>query len=183
MNRAAPALALACLLLVPASGAFACDRDDYSPTIRLTDWKEPVRWTERHDPDDARLAISTRGNKATLLITDEVVAMQLSERTFAKIQKKLAKERDEEEDHALARAIKTAVLSSVVALLDHSAECSVDDIRDVDYRNGRLVFVSEDGDRLFESVEVDDDDLTTAFSERDARAFVREFRRVKARRS
>jgi len=178
MNRAA--LALACLMVIPASAAFACDRDDYSPTIHVTDWDGPVRWSERYDPEDARLAITTRGGKATLLINEEVVAMQLSERTFGKIQKKLAKERDVEEDYVLARAIKTAVLSSVVALLNHSAECSIDDIREVDFRNGRLVLISEDGDRLFESVEVDDDDMMASFSERDARAFVREFRKLKA---
>jgi hypothetical protein len=180
MKRASLALAVFALLAAPA--AFACDHDRSHATFHMTDWEGPVRWAERYDPSEAHLAITSRNGKATLLITDQVVAMQLSDRAFRKIQRKLRAEWDAEEDHVLARAIKTAVIKGVTALLDHSAECSIDDLRDVDYRHGRLVIVTEDGDRLFDEVEVEDEDVTSAFSERDARAFVREFRRLKSRR-
>jgi hypothetical protein len=49
----------------------------------------------------------------------------------------------------------------------------------VDYRDGRLMFITEKGKEIFEDIEVNDDPLTSGFSERDARAFVREFRKVK----
>ena len=49
-------------------------------------------------------------------------------------------------------------------------------------RAGRLVFTSRRGRPLFEDTDICDTDLTDAFSERDARAFVREFRRLKAER-
>ena len=80
----------------------------------------------------------------------------------------------------IAEAIQTAVISGVRALLDHSAECSIDDLRDVDYRGGKLVFYGTDGDRIFKNLEIDDRDVAESFSPKDARAFVREFRRLKA---
>lgn len=81
----------------------------------------------------------------------------------------------------LARTIKTAVLTSVRSALDHSIECSIREVSDVEYRRGRLIMTTGDGDRLFENVEISDQDMMEGFSETDARAFVREFRRLKHR--
>jgi hypothetical protein len=90
------------------------------------------------------------------------------------------KQYDDDDSGALGRAIKTAVLSSVRSMLDHSQECPVSRIEKVEYRNDRLVFTTDKGDDLFNDMDVDDRDVMEAFSERDARLFVREFRRVKA---
>jgi hypothetical protein len=81
----------------------------------------------------------------------------------------------------VARAFVAVVLSGVRTLLDHSAECSVRDLRDVEYRGGRLVITTESGDRLFDGLDVDDEDVLEGFSDRDAHAFVREFQQVKHR--
>ena len=82
-------------------------------------------------------------------------------------------------DNVLARTIKTAVLTSVRSALDHSIECSIRDVSDVEYRHGQLIMTTEDGDRLFEKVEISDQDVMEGFSKTDARAFIREFRRLK----
>ena len=89
--------------------------------------------------------------------------------------------KEETEEGALARAIQAAVLSGVQSMLDHSAECRVRDLRSVTYERDRLIFTADNGKRLFDDIKVDDEEVTRSFSERDARAFVREFRRVKAR--
>ena len=176
------ALALAVLVLpLLPDGAHACKKHRDHATISTGCCEAPAYWSDRHDPDDARLAITTRNRGATLLLTDEVVAVQLSDRAFHRVQRKLRAERGEDEDNVLARAIRTAVMSSVAAVLDHSAECEITDIRDVQYRQGQLVFVTEEGDRLFENMDVDDENVMAGFSERDARAFVQEFRRLKSR--
>ena len=141
----------------------------------------PARWAARHDSEDARIAITTEDGDVTLLLTRRVVALQLSDRTFHKVNRELRRKNDEEEDNPIAGAIKTAVIGGVRALLDHSAECPVRELNDVAYRGGRLIFTTEDGDRIFEDVEVDNSDVMSDFSERDAREFVREFRRLKAR--
>lgn len=126
------------------------------------------------------MAIVTEDDDAMLLITNEVVAVQLSDRVLRKVRRELRREENADDDNALAHAIKAVVLSGVRALLDHSAECSIRDLRDVEYRHGCLVFTTEDGESLFEDMNVDDQDVMRSFSESNARAFVREFRRVKS---
>ena len=149
-----------------ASGVSCCD--------------PPARWASRHDAEDARVAITTADGDVTLLLTRKVVALQLSDRTFHKVNREL-RQKQEEADNPLAEAIQTVVIGGVRALLGHSAECPVREISDVTYRQGRLVFVTEDGGRLFEDVEVNDSNVMADFPQRDAREFVREFRRLKSR--
>lgn len=141
----------------------------------------PSRWSDRHATCDSRMDITTRDGKVTMLLTSDVVAVQLSDRKWAEVRRKLRAERAEHEGNVLARAIKTVVLSGVRTLLDHSAECPIDEIRSVDYRGDRLVFTTYDGERVFENIDVEDRNVMSAFSERDAKAFAREFRRMKAR--
>lgn len=172
-------LTLLGLLLLPAPGAFARGND--LCTLHTSCCDMPVRWAQRHDADGARVAITSGDGDVALLLTDDVVAMQLSDRTLRKIKRELRHERNEDEDNAFALAIKSAVVASVGSLLDHSAECPIRDLKDVDYRQGRLIFTTENGRRLFDSVHVDDQDVMRGFSENDARLFVREFRRAKAR--
>ena len=172
--------ALAALLLLPAAGIPAPARATEADGFQIS-CDPPVRWSSRHDTREARMAITSREGEVDLILTDRVVAVQLSDRVMRKIRRETRQELNDEEDNPVAQAIKTVVLSGVRVLLNHSAECPVRDLDDVEYRNGRLVLTSEDGKRLFDNMEVNDDDLLASFSERDARAFALEFQRVKAR--
>ena len=138
---------------------------------------DPVRWAARHDLDQARIAITTQDGQVTLLLTEKVVALQLSERTLHRLDRKMRNHEDQ--DSPLARAIQTAVIESVRALLDHSAECPTRELRDVTYRDGSLVFTTRAGKPVFDDMEIDDSQVLEAFSARDARDFLREFRRLK----
>ena len=171
-------LVIAALALFPAQGAHAHEHLS-SPTVNSSCCESPARWADRQDPRDARLAITTESDDAMLVLTDEVVAVQLSDRVMRKVRREFRRQEDEDNDNALAHAIKTAVLSGVRALLDHSAECPIRDVRNVEYRSGRLVFTTESGKPLFGNMNVDDRDVMCGFSESDAKAFVREFRRAK----
>ena len=140
-----------------------------------------VRWAAHHDPSDAQFAITTENDKVTLLLTDRVVALQLSERTLHRVQRELhAKE--ERQDHWLGAVIASVVIGTVGDLLDTSFECRLRDLRDVRFEDGRLEFIGRDGRPVFGHTDVCDTDLATAFSQWDAENFVREFRRVKAER-
>lgn len=180
MKPAPHALAVLLLVLFPVGAAVAGNDDSDGNHLHTSCCSPPARWAARHDTRDARIAIKTSDRDAVLLLTDEVVALQLSDRTMREVRRKLRDEEDSDEDNALARAIKVAVMSGVRALLDHSAECPVRELSDVQYRHGRLILISEDGDRIFDDVNVNDHDVLSGFSERDALAFVREFRRLKA---
>lgn len=173
--------ALALLALLPAGPSLAHEK----ASIRLNpdfDCNEPTRWAQRHAAGEARIAITTEDGKVTLLLTDRVVAIQLSDRTMRKLDRELhrARHEDEDDDGPLGEAIKAAVIGAVKSMLDHSAECPLRELRDVRYEDGRLEIIARDGDRIFDRLEVDDDDVLESFDARDAEAFVREFHRLKA---
>lgn len=174
--------ALVLLALLPAGSAFAHE----SRGIRVNRFgcDEPLRWASRHEARGARFAITTDDGKITLVLTDRVVAFQLSDRTMRKLDRELhrARHEDDEDDGVIGEAIKTAVLGTVRSVLDHSAECDVRDLRDVRYEDGRLVFVARGGKRLFDDFEVDDDSVLEGFDPRDAREFVRQFHRLRSER-
>lgn len=180
MKTVVPILALAAASLLP--GLPGLPGAPVAAASGLSCCEQPLRWAPRHDTDEARLAITTEDGDVTLVLTSKVVAFQLSDRTFHKVDRELHQKRDEaEDDNPLAEAFVAAVLGGVRAMLDHSAECRIRDLRSVDYRDGELVFVTEDGERVFEDMEINDTEVAGGFSPEDARAFVREFRRLKNR--
>lgn len=136
----------------------------------------PVRCAARHRADEVRFSIKTDNRNAVLLLTDDVVALQLSDRVLHKLDRKM-REAEDEEDCGLGSVIKTAVLASVRSLLDHSADCDIADISFADYRDGELVLRGPNGEHIFANASIDDEEVMRSFSESDARAFVRELRR------
>jgi hypothetical protein len=180
-------LSLALLLLVaaPAPGASARSHESDDCGIETHCCDFPTRWGPRHATHDARIAVTTEDGDATLVLTDELVAVQLSDRKYHDISRKLRDKEDgndENDDNPLAIAIKTAVFSGVRSMLAHSAECPIRELRSVEYRDGRLIFITRDDDRIFRGMRIDDQNVMDGFSEKDARAFVREFVRAAARR-
>jgi hypothetical protein len=140
----------------------------------------PVRWAERHGAEDLRFAITTENREVVLILTDRVVAMQLSDRVLHKVNRKM-RDADDKDDNVLAHAIQTAVFTSVRSLLNHSAECDIRDIAKADYRDGELIMTARNGERIFARTHIDDEDVMRDFSESDARAFVRKLRQRMAR--
>ncbi len=134
----------------------------------------------RHEAGESRIAITTEDGAAVLLLTGDVMAVQLSDRTLHKVDRKLRAKEEDGEGGPIGMAIKSAVISSVRSILNHSAECPISRLRDVEYEDGRLVVTTNRGRHVFEHLDVNDHDLMSGFSERDARAFVREFRTIKA---
>jgi len=170
-------LAIPALLAPLALGTGATPSGAMS--LSLSD--DHVRWSGHRDPADARFAITTEDGKVTLLLTDHVVAVQLSERMVHKVRRELRDKREDQEDNALGMAIASAVIGTVEHLIDDSFVCCVSDLRDVSYDHGRLRFTARNGESVFEDADVCDTDVMASFSERDARSFVREFRRLKGR--
>jgi hypothetical protein len=174
------ATALLFALLLPAGTALAERHERHGATVNSLDVHPPADWGPRHDQSRATFVMLTEDRVAEMLLTRRVVAIQFSDRTLRKIDREFAEERDEDEG-ALADAIKGAVLGGVRALLDHSVECPLEELRDVRYRDGRLELVARNGRRLFEDFEIDDRTVLESFSPADARAFVHEFQRLQGR--
>jgi len=174
-------LAVALLLTLPA-GAVSAHGNSCLRIGHHFNCDAPLRWSARHDAGGARIAITTQDSKVTLVLTQDVVAFQLSDRVMRKIDREMKHSRHEHEDDdsPISEAFRTAILSTIRSLLDHSAECPLNEIRDVRCVDGRLVIVSRDGDQLFENLEVDDEDVLESFDSRDAAAFADEFHRLRS---
>jgi len=140
-----------------------------------------VRWAEHHNPGDARCAITTEDGKVTMLLTDRVIALQLSDRTLHRVRHELRDKESDQEDNPLGYAIAAAVIGTVRALIDDSFEVRLRDLRDVSYDNHRLVLTARNGDSVFQDSNICDTDVLTAFSDQDAQRFVREYRKLKGR--
>ncbi len=167
---------LVLVALAPVRPALAHDSDCWV----LGGDGSSLHFRGRCEPAEARFAADSRDGDITLLLTDRAVAMQLSDRALHRITRELRAEQDEDGDCALAVAIKTVVLSSVRSLLDHSAQCPLRDLRDVEYRDGELVFTTWHGEHPFRHIDVHDESATRGFSARDAQEFVRQFHRLQA---
>ncbi len=178
-----PLLAAAALLVATATTAPAHDA-----SVSLGhgfECKDPMRWADRYDTHTARIVMDNADEEVTLLVTDRVLALQLSDRTMHTVDRELhrkAREHDaDEDDNALAEALRSAVVGAVRSLLDHSLVCPLDEIRDVRYESGRLVILARDGREVFENIDHDDEDVLASFEPSDARIFVREFHRLRNR--
>ena len=166
-------VAATCLV---AQGASAHEHGSHSLFLNAS-CDDPMRLVRRHDLDEARLAINTENRKIILLLTDRVVALQLSDRVMAKIDRKTREAGDEDGDNMLGQIIKDAVLTTVRTALNHSAECDLRDIESADYRDGEMIITTRSGERLFSHADIDHEEVMTNFSERDAREFVKELRK------
>src|SRR5262249_7359230 len=106
-----------------------------------------VRWADHQNLSEARYAITTEDGKVTLLLTDDDVAIQPSDRTLHRVRREL-RDKEEEDDNFLASIIKTVVIGTVGEMIDHSFACPVRKLRDVSYENGRLVLLDKNGSRV-----------------------------------
>lgn len=127
----------------------------------------------------ARHAIVTRDGTTALLLTRKGVVLQFTEKGLERISSPTPLD-DEGEQGVFARVVSSMVRGGVRALLDRGIEYPLSELREARYEHGRLYFVRNDGELIFEDVQVHDTNLMEGFSSRDARAFVARFREVKA---
>jgi hypothetical protein len=168
---------LAAFALLIGHGASACDQSAFCGRVSCN---RPVHIAQRHDAGETRFAIDTENGKAVLLLTDQVVALQLSDRVMHRVDRKM-RYAENDGDNGLEQVIKTAVLTSVRSVLNHSLEVDIRDIAQADYRDGELILTARNGRRIFGHSDIDDRNVMRTFSESDGRAFVRVLRERMAR--
>ena len=130
---------------------------------------------------DDEFATLTENGAVKLGLTSDRVYLEASAALRRHIDREIA-EGMEESDSRIARSISNAVRRGVQSALEVDIDFRLDEIEDVDYRDGELVFdfVDEDDRRRLNNIDIDDEPITRAFTEEDARAFVDAFRRVKS---
>ena len=125
----------------------------------------------RHDVRDAKLAITNRDGSVSLLLMNDVVAIQLTDRALAKVSTK--------DD---ATFLEELVASGVRVALRKAVEYPIANIRSADIRDGALVLTSDKNQPVFTEVKVNGTDVLRDFAAGDAARFVNAFRAVKSRR-
>jgi hypothetical protein len=126
----------------------------------------------------ARFGMTTENGAASLLLTDHAIVLQLTDQELDRIGS--AEAEKQEGQGALARMFESMVRGSVRVLLNHGIEYPLSDLADARYVDGRLFFVRNNGERIFEDVRINDSSMMEGFRPREARAFVARFREAKA---
>lgn len=162
----------ACVLVLWLSAAVASAAEKKEGiSISFSSDDPRTQLAKRHDARDARLAVTTRTGTAMLLLTNDVIAVQLTDATLAKVET-----RDD------ANFLEELVASGVRLAVGKSVEYPVANIRSVEIRNGVLTLTNDQGKPVFDEIKVNGGNVTRDLSAADAARFVNAFRAVKSRR-
>lgn len=163
MKTLAP-FALALLLATPA--AFA---GDLSLDLNSNDSRVDV--ASRRNPRNAQLAITSRDGSTVLMLTKDVVAMQLSDAALAKL--------EAEKEKKEMNFLEELILAGVQLAVGKSMEYPVAHLK-ADYRNGALLFTNEKNEAIFTAVKVNGVEVLKNFAPADAARFVNALRAAQA---
>ncbi|GBF31284.1 hypothetical protein MnTg04_01244 [bacterium MnTg04] len=126
------------------------------------------------------ISISNKENEVDLVLTTESLYLQLSAEKLAEIQAEFDDERADEEDNALASAIKNMVLDNVEKFLQERIEYSLDEIESMYWDDGKIVIeVEEENFISFDDVHGDDGDILETFDEEHALEFIEAFEKIR----
>ncbi|MBV8518076.1 MAG: hypothetical protein JO197_11810 [Acidobacteria bacterium] len=129
---------------------------------------------------DARLTIVSRDGMTALMLLENSVAVQLTDRALAQM-KSEEKKKDGEEKGFLEGLIEAAVMGGVKFATGKSLEFPIASIRSVDYTNDELRLLNDKNERVFEELKVNHVDELRNFAPADAARFVSALRAAKAR--
>lgn len=133
--------------------------------------------TDRMLHDDAEYAMTTREGSVDLMLTDNSIVIQFSDRFLSDLDNEIRSEADVDEASVLAEVLTSMISSGVNSLLNHALEIPLREIRNVYYKDGTLHIIDYDGEEIFGELEIDDVYIMEDFTRRDARRFVSEAER------
>lgn len=117
------------------------------------------------------ISINTTDGKMTLTLAHDTVSMGLSDSVLTDVKKQMAK--DDTSEHGIAGAFSGFIKKTVSSALHGRVAYPVQDLKDVKYEGGRLVFTyRQPREMKFEDVTVDHDRKAIAsFAPADAQHF------------
>lgn len=141
-----------------------------SSTILFSDVESEASFTGRFDFGETEFAMRTNEESVELMLTEDGMAIQFSDKFFDRLEKEIEEEGDEE--NAFANAIKAAVTSGVTSLLDRAMVVPYSEIDNAFYSNGRLYIYNQNGEEIFRNLDIDDIPVMEDFPRREAGRFV-----------
>ena len=157
-------LAMCALVLFLSAGA-AQAGDGISITLDSSDPRTELG--ERHDVRDARMAITSRDGSTVLLLLDDVVAMQLTDRALDRM-------KSEKKD---PNFLEELLIAGVKMAIGKSIEYPIEKIRAMDYHDGALRVIGADNKPVFTEVKVNGRDVLRDFSRADVTRFANALKR------
>src|ERR1700741_103307 len=152
---------LGCVLALLMWGGVASAEDGLSISLSSDDPRAAVG--PRHDTRDAHLAIRTRDRSTTLLLMNDVIAVQLSDAELAKLESE-----DKKKD---AGFFEELLVAGVRMAVGKSVEYPIAAIRNVEYRHGSLRIVNDQNKPVFAELKVNGTEILRNFSSADAARF------------
>ncbi len=157
---------LAAATLLPAS-VVAQERTTGEDHTR----QDSARVTDRIRPDRADHALVTRHGDVALLIVDDALLAQFTDRGLEEF-----RDAEDDEDGLASRILGAMVRAGMRQLLDNAIAVPSAHIERAEFADGRLLLEDASGEEFFH-LSVNDRDVMEDFHEREARAFARELRR------
>jgi len=162
--------ACALLMLLPYTAVFAGDAKKPGMSLSFDSDDSRTKLAPRHTASDSRIAITTRDGSTMLLMTNEAVAIQL---TDASIDKMHASDDGGFLEELLASGVRFALRKAV--------EFPLANVKSVEYRDGAIVMTNDQNKPVFTNVKVNGAEVMRDFSAADATRFVSAFRAIKRR--
>ena len=162
--------ACALLVLLPCTAVSASDTKKPGVTLSFNSDDSRTKLAPRHTASDSRIAITSRSGSTVLLMTNDVVAIQLSDATIDKI-------RSSGEEGFLEELI----VSGVRFAMRKAVEFPLAGVKSIEVRDGMLHVTSDQNKPVFDNVKVNGSDVFRDFSPADATRFANAFRAIKRR--
>lgn len=150
-------------LLLTATLSHADDRKD-GISISFSSEDSRTELGPRRNVRDARVAITTRDGSVSLLLMNDVVAVQLTDRALANVSTK--------DD---ASFLEEMLASGVRVAMRKAVEYPIASIRSVTVRDGALVFTNDQNQPVFTEIKVNGREVLRDFTLADATRFVKAF--------
>lgn len=162
--------ACALLVLLPCTAVSASDAKKPGVTLSFNSDDSRTKLAPRHTASDSRIAITSRDRSTMLLMTNDVVAIQLSDATIHKMHSSA--------DEGFFEGLIT---SGVRYTLGKAVEFPLAGVKSVEVRDGVLRVTSDQNKPVFDNVKVNGSDVFRDFSAADAARFASAFRAIKRR--
>jgi hypothetical protein len=155
-------------LMLLASIALAGDKNS-SISLSFSSDDSRTHLGARHSAHDSRMTITSRDGSVEMMLLNDVVAVQLTDRVLAKITTK--------DD---AGFLEELIVGGVQIALRKAVEYPLADIRAAEIRDGALVLINDKNEPVFKEIKVNGADVMKDFAIGDAARFVNAFRAAKS---
>lgn len=150
-------------MLLFATPAFA-----QHPTNHEAKEDSAVTVIDRVEIHRSSFHIVNRKEEAALVLRPKgTIVLQLTDAGLKQVKKEIKNEGE----GLLSKMMHSALAGAVSQFLDHGLEYQLSDLKEARVEKGVLVFERKNGERVFDSIEINDEEILASFAPADAQRF------------